>query len=361
VKNQGAEEPTMDALISPRRRSVLQALAATSLLAACGDRRLAAGPSYSFRGPTMGSSYTVKLAGAALDPAAAEAAHAAARDALAAVDAAMSTHDAGSELSRFNAQRAGTPVALSPDTFAVLALAQRVAAQTGGAFDATVAPIVDAWGFGPGRHHRVVDADEIARLSRAVGTGLLALDPATRTATRSREGVRADLSGVAKGFAVDLAVQALEAQGIDRYMVEAGGEVRTRGENAEGRPWQIAIEQPDATPPRPHFVVPLAGLSMATSGDYRIWFERDGRRYCHEIDPATGRPIDNGVASVSVVAAECGYADAMATALMVMGPERGLAFAEANRLAAYFILRRGGALEPVASSAFRELGGYRMA
>jgi thiamine biosynthesis lipoprotein len=350
----------MDAVISPRRRTVLQALAATSLLAACGDRRLAASPSFKFGGPTMGSSYSVKLAGGTLDRAAAEAAHEAAGVALAAVDAAMSTHRADSELSRFNAHRAGVPFALSADTFAVLSLAQRVATETRGAFDVTVAPIVDAWGFGPGREHRVVARQEIADLERRVGAGLLALDAGSRTASKARDGVRADLSGIAKGFAVDLAAQALDAHGIDRYMVEAGGEVRTRGRNAEGRPWQIAIEQPDAMPQRPHFVVPLSGLSMATSGDYRIYFERDGRRYCHEIDPAAGRPIDNGVASASVVAADCGYADAMATALMVMGAERGLAFAEERRLAAYFIVREGSSLRPVASRAFAELGGYRV-
>jgi thiamine biosynthesis lipoprotein len=351
----------MDALISPRRRTVLQALAATSLLAACGDRRLAATPWFEFHGPTMGSSYSVKLAGGALDRATAEAAHDAVRRALDAVDAAMSTHRADSELSRFNAHHGGMPFALSADTFAVLSLAQRVAAETHGAFDVTVAPIVDAWGFGPGRAHRIVPREEIEVLERSVGPDRLALDGGSRTATKASDGVRADLSGIAKGFAVDLAARALAASGIEHYMIEAGGEVRTLGRNAEGRPWQIAIEQPDALPQRPHFVVPLSGQSMATSGDYRIYFEREGRRYCHEIDPAAGRPIDNGVASVSVVAADCGYADAMATALMVMGPERGLAFAEERRLAAYFIVRRGAALESLASSAFRELGGHRLA
>jgi FAD:protein FMN transferase len=348
----------MDALISPRRRTVLQAMAAASLLGACGEHRIAgSAPRFAYAGPTMGSSYTLKLAGDGLSAAAAERAHEAVHEALAAVEHAMTTHDPASELSRFNAHRGGVPFDLSERTYAVLALAQKVAADTDGAFDATVAPIVDAWGFGPGRNFRVVDTEEIARLRRDVGARMLALDATRRTATKAHDAVRADLSGIAKGYGVDAAAQALDALGVARYMVEAGGEVRTRGENADGIPWQIAIEQPDAMPQRPRFVVPLSGLSMATSGDYRIFFERDGRRYCHEIDPARGRPIDNGVASVSVVAPDCAYADAMATALMVMGVARGLAFAEERRLAACYVVREADGLRSRASGAFHALGG----
>lgn len=348
----------MDTLLSPRRRVLVSALAATPLLYACGSFR-SSSPAFEFRGPTMGSSYTVKIAGAPLSPAARAHVQDAVHEALSAVDAAMSTHRADSELSRFNRHGAATPFALSRDTFAVLALAQQVSEQTGGAFDVTVAPVVDAWGFGPGRHYRVVDAVEIGELERRVGHEALALDRASSSATKVRADVSADLSGIAKGFGVDRAAQALDALGIERYMIEAGGEVRTRGRNAEGQPWRIAIEQPDAVPQRARRVVPLSGLSMATSGDYRIWFERDGRRYCHEIDPARGRPIDNAVASVSVVARECAFADAMATALMVMGEARGLAFAAAAGLAAHFIVREaGGRLRDASSSAFAALGAW---
>ena len=346
----------MDTLLSPRRRALVSALAATPIVAACG-RWGANPPAFEFRGPTMGSIYTVKIAGASLSPVARAYAQDAVHEALSAVDAAMSTHRADSELSRFNRHGAATPFALSADTFAVLALAQQVSAQTAGAFDVTVAPVVDAWGFGPGRHYRVVEAREIAELERRVGHEALALDRASWSAAKARVDVRADLSGIAKGFGVDRAALALEALGIVDYMIEAGGEVRTRGRNADGVPWRIAVEQPDAVPQRARLVVPLSGLSMATSGDYRIWFERDGRRYCHEIDPARGRPIDNGVASVSVVAGDCAFADAMATALMVMGEKRGLAFAAATRLAAHFIVREpGGELRDASSPAFAALG-----
>jgi thiamine biosynthesis lipoprotein len=218
---------------------------------------------------------------------------------------------------------------------------------------------VDAWGFGPARAHRVVAADERHRLASRIGHQLLSLDDATRSARKARDGVALDFSGIAKGHGVDRAAAALDAIGIGRYMVEAGGEVRTRGDNAAGEPWQIAIEQPDAMPQRPYFVVPLAGVSLATSGDYRIWFERDGRRYSHEIDPASGAPAEHALASASVVAPSCAYADAMATALFVMGPERAPAFARDHALAAYFIVRDGSRLHAHASPAFAALGGRR--
>jgi thiamine biosynthesis lipoprotein len=349
------EPDPMDALISPRRRSFVTALGAASLLAACGDSRPRA-PVQHFGGPAMGSNYTVKLAGGTAAALATRAADTV-REALAFVEARMSTWLADSELSRFNRHASPAPFGFSADTFAVLALAQRVARETAGAFDATVAPAVNAWGFGPGRAHRVVHADERGLLKSRIGHDRLALDDATRSATKAHPGVALDFSGIAKGYAVDRAAAALDALGIDRYMVEAGGEVRTRGLNADGTPWRIGIEQPDAMPPRPYFVVPLADLSLATSGDYRIFFEQDGRRFSHEIDPASGAPIDHALASASVAASDCAYADAMATALMVMGPERARAFAAAHGIAAYFIVRDATKLVPHASPAFAKLGG----
>ncbi len=352
----------MDTLLSPRRRIVLQALGAAALLVACGERRGAAvAPVAEFRGPTMGSSYSLKIAGGNLSAAAQAAAHDAVRAALDRVDVAMSTHRPDSELSHFNRHNAATGFALSPDTFAVFALGERVSEMTGGAFDITVGPIVDAWGFGPRREFRIVGAAEVGALESSVGWRMLALDGAAHTVTKSQPEVRADLSGIAKGYGVDEAARALDALGFERYMIEAGGEVRARGVNGEGRPWRIGIEQPDANPQRARYVVPLAGRSLATSGDYRIYFERDGTRYCHEIDPATGRPIANGVASVSVAADECALADALATALMVMGPERGFAFATAQHLAAHFVVRTGdGRLVDRMTPDFAALGGQAL-
>ncbi len=348
----------MDALISLRRRGFMGALGAASLLAACGQSRGPGGlPVVEFGGFTMGSVYTVKIAGRRLSQALPSAARAAVAVALDAVDTAMSTHRPQSELSRFNAHPAGSPFALSADMASVFKLARQVSASTAGAFDVTVAPAVDAWGFGPGRRERIVGEGELAALERRVGWKRLALDERAGTIWKADPRVRADLSGIAKGYGVDKAAQALEALGIEHYLIEAGGEVRTRGLNAQGRPWQVAIEQPQPGPRRPRYLVPLSGLAMATSGDYRIFFERDGRRYSHEIDPATARPIDHRLTSVSVVAASGALADALGK-LIVLGPDKAYARALSLGVAAHFIVREpDGTLRDVTTPAFAALGG----
>ena len=345
----------MDALLSPRRRHLLAAIGAATLGAACGVRPSAASGALHFTGPTMGSTYNLRLAGGPFDAALAAAARAAVEAAFAGVVTRMSTYDPASELSRFNRHAAREPFAFSPQTLSVLARAQEVAAASQGAFDVTVGPLVGAWGFGADAAPREGMRDRAAR-DAPVGWRKLALDPATGTAQKAAAGLQIDLSGIAKGHAVDRAAQALQALGFERYMVEAGGEVRTQGLNAEGRPWQIAIERPDSWPQQVHRLLPLQGLAMATSGDYRNFYELDGRRYCHEIDPATRAPIAHDLASVTVVHEECMAADAWATALIVLGLERGLALARAQGLAAFFIVRdAGGTLRDVATPAFAAL------
>jgi len=355
----------MDTLLSPRRRQLLQALGAAALAAGCGDPTSRAGGTPAaarLSGETMGSTWSAKLAGPPLSPETAAAARQRIEAAFANVVARMSTYEDASELSRFNAHASRAPFALSEDAFAVFARAREVSAATGGAFDVTVAPAVDAWGFGPAKAQHVVTGDPLRALQARVGWERLALDAGARTVTKAQPDVRADLSGIAKGYGVDRAAEAVEALGIADYMIEAGGEVRTRGRNASGRPWQIAVERPDAVPQRAHRIVPLSGLAMATSGDYRIYFEQDGRRYCHEIDPATGGPIAHGLASVTVVAPECAYADAMATALIVLGPERGYALAAARGVAALFIVREApGRFRDIATPQFAALGGQPVA
>ena len=345
----------MDALLSPRRRHVLAALGAAALGSACGLRSEDATRALHLAGQAMGSTWSVRIAGGPFDAAFERRAHDAVAGAIDAVVARMSTFDVTSELARFTGHTATTPFALSADTLAVLARAQAIAAASQGAFDATVAPLVGAWGVGAGAAARA-SAPTAAELAAPVGWRQLVLDAAAGTARKAHPELRLDLSGIAKGYAVDRAALALEALGIDRYMVEAGGEIRTRGRNAEGRPWQIAVERPDAWPQRAHRIVPLAGASIATSGDYRNWYEQDGRRIHHEIDPVTRAPAAHALASASVVHADCTEADAWATALFVCGPERGLALAREHGLAALFIVREaGGALRDIASPAFDAL------
>lgn len=345
----------MDALLSPRRRHVLAALGAAALGSACGLRSESPARSLRLAGQAMGSTWSARIAGGAFDAAFERRAREAVAGALDAVVARMSTYDPASELARFNRHASSAPFVLSADTMAVLARAQTVAAASHGAFDVTVAPLVGAWGFGAGAAERA-GAPTATDLAAPVGWRQLVLDTPTGSARKLHPALRLDLSGIAKGYAVDRAALALEALGVVRYMVEAGGEIRTRGANADGRPWQIAIERPDAWPQQAHRIVPLAGTSIATSGDYRNWYQQDGRRIHHEIDPSTRAPAAHALASVSVVHTECMAADAWATALFVLGPERGPELAREQGLAALFIVREaGGALRDVASPAFEAL------
>jgi len=351
----------MDTLLSPRRRNIIKALGATAILAGCGDvPGLARRPFATLQGPAMGTVWNAKLTGP-LAEGIAQKASAAVAAALEGVVARMSTYLDSSELSRFNRQPAGKPLAVSRDTLAVFALARDVSEATGGAFDVTVAPAVDAWGFGPSKAYRIPADAELAAMAPRIDWRAIAVDAGGGTLAKARNGVRADLSGIAKGYGVDLAARELEALGAVDYMVEAGGEVRVKGRNADGQPWRIGIERPDATPQQAFLVVPLDGLAMATSGDYRIYFEQGGRRYSHEIDPATREPVRGSLASVTVVAKDCGWADAMATALFVMGAERGLKLATGKGMAACFIERaEGGKLVDRQTPAFAKLGAERV-
>lgn len=351
------------------RRATLAAGLGTlaALAAGCSERgRFFAWPGSTgtqhFSGQTMGSSFNVKLAGPALSDGTLRAAEQAVSAALQDVVARMSHYEAGSELSRLNQHPLGEAFMASQPMLQVLQVAQAVHRASSGAFDVTVGQAVDAWGFGPSRQPRqpLTDAAVQALRSTAMPGALRLQTPAgliTRTAP-----VLTDLSGIAKGYGVDRAAMTLDALGLEHYMVEVGGEIRTRGRNAQGQPWQLAVERPDAMPQQAYFVVPLSGQSLATSGDYRNYYLHEGRRYTHEIDPATAAPVHHALASVSVVAADCTLADAWSTALFVAGPQRGLAMAQQQGLAAYFVLRQTeGRFTTLATPAFAALGGRSVA
>lgn len=280
-------------------------------------------------------------------------------EALHGIDAKMSTYKPSSELSRFNLQQATEPFPLSEDTLEVLAASREISRLSGGAFDVTVGPLVNALGFGPGGQAPRVPADEdLERLLALVGWQKLEVDAAAGTVRKTLPELYVDLSAVAKGYAVDRAAAVLDEMGLTDYMVEVGGEVRTRGLNLKRQPWRIGIERPVAESRELQQVVPLSGLSMATSGDYRNFYVLDGRRYSHTIDARTGRPVTHGAASVSVVTEECLWADGWATALMVLGPEEGFVLAEEQGLAALFLIyHEEGSFEERPTEAFRELMG----
>lgn len=269
---------------------------------------------------------------------------------LARVNRLMSTYDPESELSRFNRLPVGVPMAVSPETAEVVAAAQRVADETGGAFDPTVAPLVALWGFGADATERPPTEIELRAAADTVDYRRVEHGHAPPS-LRKRAPVTLDLSAIAKGYAVDRLADVLDESGCDAYLVELGGEIRAEGSAPGGGAWRVGV---DAPAPRGFAsTVALHRGGLATSGDYRQYREMDGGRVSHVMDPRSGHPIRHGVASVTVVTDQAMFADAYATALLVMGEDEGLRFAEDHDLAALFILRRGSGFEVVPSTAMR--------
>ena len=258
--------------------------------------------------------------------------------ALDVVDLSMSTYKSESELSLFNRLPATETVAASPELWTVLQTSRQVWQQSAGAFDPTVGPLVDLWGFGPQMtNDRIPSDDEIAKALASIGYQYLVLNSDEQTISKALP-LRLDLSAVAKGYAVDQVADLLEMLALPDYLVEVGGEMRVSGLNPKGQPWRIAIETPDAMGQVDN-IIALESAAIATSGDYRNYFEKDGKRYSHSIDPRTGRPIEHRLASVTVVADHCIDADAWATAFLVMGDEAALEIANQQSIAVYMLVK----------------------
>ncbi len=276
------------------------------------------------------------------------------------VNAKMSTYIKDSELSRFNQNtQVNTPIEISADFAKVLAEAIQLHQVTEGALDVTVGPVVNLWGFGPEkRPERQPTAEQLAERQAWVGLDKITLDMSGNVPTLSKSvpQVYIDLSSIAKGFGVDQVAEKLEQLNAQNYMVEIGGEIRAKGKNAEGKPWQIAIEKPNMTGERAvENVIGLNNMAMATSGDYRIYFEENGKRFAHEIDPKTGYPIQHHLASITVFSPTTMTADGLSTGLFVLGEEKALEVAEKNDLAIYLIIKTANGFETKISSAFKKL------
>ena len=295
-------------------------------------------------GAVMGTRWNAKVVGVS-DPAQADALAATIQAALDDVDGAMSTYKATSELSTLNDAPVGQPRPVSAALGAVFDVAVEVAEASGGAFDVSVGPLVDLWGFGAGKpaEQPPTDAD-LEALGVAVGREAFAwqkgVGEGAGSFSRNDARTRVDLSAVAKGFGVDRAAAALKEQRQTRFLIEVGGEVVVRGLAPGRRPWMLGVEQPDAATGAILQAVPMVDVALATSGDYRNFRMVDGKRVSHTIDPRTRRPITHALASVSVLATDCAHADAWATALNVLGPDAGLAKANELGLAALVVVRR---------------------
>jgi thiamine biosynthesis lipoprotein len=326
-------------------KNATQVAAALAVVMAALHSRVQSEP-LRFGGPTMGTTYHVRLA--AVPPT--NNVHelkAQVEALLADVDRQMSTYRPDSELSRFNRGPEGKWIPVSKPIVEIIATAREISEKTGGALDVTVGPLVRLWRFGP-----QPAASDGAKLPFAPPTderlnaarnhvGYQKLDvrmepPALRKQT---EALEVDLSSIAPGYAVDRMAALLMEHEISDFMVEIGGEVRAAGRRGDGQPWRVAIERPLVDRREMQLALPLVDAAISTAGDYRKYFEHGGRRYSHIIDPATGRPVDHTLASVTVVANTCLAADGWDTPLLVLGPERGFQCAEKHGIAALFVSR----------------------
>ena len=315
-----------------------------------------------FRGLTMGGAFSVKTVTpkGELETPSLHQVDRALRSTLDRIEGLMSTWDRDSELSRFNRSRSLEPFAVSPETFEVFKWSIDVGALTGGALDVTIGPLVDAWGFGPGGPRNAVPSnEEIARLREAMGPGRIELGPAALTVRKTRSEVRCDLSSVVPGYAADRLWTELAARGFADFLVDVGGEVRTRGRNEAGEPWQVAIERPQPQGHDLQRIVRISNLAITTAGDYRKYREVDGQRVTHILDPRTGRPLTHRLASVTVIDPLAVRADAFDTALMVLGADDGIALATKLNLAALFIERTNDGFSERATRRFEELTSIR--
>ncbi|MDM4769278.1 FAD:protein FMN transferase [Solimonas sp. SE-A11] len=269
------------------------------------------------------------------------------------VVAQMSHWEPDSDLCRYNAATAGSWHALPAEFMEVLEAAREYAQVSAGAFDPTIGPLVDAWGFGPvSQRDNPPSAAEIDAARARVGWQRLQLDDAGKRLLQPG-GLQLDFSSIAKGYAVDQLARYLGRAGVDHWLVEVGGELRGQGCKPDGQPWWVELERVDES--LTHTVLALHGLSVATSGDYRRYFEHEGRRYAHTLDPRSGWPVTHALASVTVLHPECMAADALATVLGVLEPDEAHDFATRHDFAAQFVLRSGGGFVERLTPAFKAL------
>lgn len=319
-------------------------------LAACGsDSRL---PQYELSGNAMGTTFNITL----VDPAenfADEALLSRISEVLERVNDLASTWKQDSQLSLLNAEQSTDWITVSGELCNALESALEIGRLSDGAFDITVGPLVNLWGFGPDGMVSTPPSDEaLAGVMESVGYDLLETRCEQPAVKKAQARLYVDLSGWAKGHAVDEVALLLDSEGFTDYLVEIGGELRVRGHNAARENWAIAVEAPSTQQRKPHSVLRVTDTSVATSGDYRNYFEHDGVHYSHTIDARTGRPVTHELAAVTVVNESAAFADAMATALLVLGPDAGPVLATKQQIAGYFLVRNASGIEELTTPEF---------
>ncbi len=304
-----------------------------------------------FGGPTMGSSYSIQYVRESGGPSrleVQEAVEAILRD----IDEQYSTYRGDSTVSRFNQLQAGQCLVLGKDVWALVGFGQQLAEQSQGAFDLTVEPLLDLWGFGPqARQEHVPDPLQLAQVRQRVGYHHLHVEG---DALCKDAAVELDFNSIAAGHAVDLIAERLEAMGVANFLAEATGELKAVGRKRDGSPWRVALELPREDRQIVRQVIDVDGLAVSTSGDYRHYFKDNGRRYSHAFDARLGRPVEHDLAAVTVLDASALRADGYSTLLLILGPEQGWDFAVSHGIAAMLVTRAEGGFVSRATPAFEQ-------
>jgi len=317
------------------------------LLAACNQR-----PTLErLGGPTMGSSYSIQYVREPGGPSRLEV-----QDAVEAIlrgiDERYSTYRGDSVVSRFNRLPAGQCLALPKDMQTLIDFGRQLAEQSQGAFDLTVEPLLDLWGFGPqARQEQVPSPVQLAQVRQRVGYRHLRIEG---DALCKDAAVELDFNSIAAGHAVDLIAERLGAMGVASFLAEATGELKAVGRKPDGGPWRVALELPREDRQIARQVIAVDGLAVSTSGDYRHYFKENGRRYSHAFDARLGRPVEHDLAAVTVLDASALQADGYSTLLLILGPEQGWDFAVAHGIAALLVTRVEGGFVSRATPAFEQ-------
>jgi FAD:protein FMN transferase len=306
-----------------------------------------------FSGATMGSTFSIKIVDSKKRSSDyKESLKADINNVLSRVNMQMSTYLKESEISQFNSYTGTDWFGISEDLAKVLQKSVQVSQESGGAFDITIGPIVNLWGFGPeGTWERVPTPEEIESRLKIIGYKHLTTRSNPPAAKKELPGIYCDIGAIAPGFGVDQVAELFESKKIVNYMVEIGGEIRTAGTNAEYKPWRIGISTPDDKNGIEKVIL-LSNSSVSTSGDYRSYFEKDGVRYSHTMDPNTGKPITHKLASITVICKKCMDADAYATAIDVLGPEKGYEFAVKHKLPIFMLVKTADGFKEVMTPDF---------
>lgn len=327
--------------------SYLVFLLGINLLSACKPEQ------QQISGNTMGTYYSIKYVASSSVPDAKKIQQGI-DEKLEYVNQLMSTYRSDSEISQFNtSQEINQPFLISPDMMTVIQEAARIYEITEHGLDITAGPLVNLWGFGPEQKNDFVPPAHSDVQARLASTGMDKLQIMQNSIMKTVPELYLDLSAIAKGYGVDMVAHYLESLGINNYLVDIGGEVRAKGKNQQGKLWRIAVEKPTAGMQQDvQRIIELDNMAVATSGNYRNYFDANGVRYSHTIDPKTGYPIQNDLVSVTVITPDCMTADGLATGFTVIGIEKSLAIANRLNIAVFMLSEKDGKIEEHYSEAF---------